>query len=256
MTFLGGLRSENNGTYHEGLVDSNDKPTFDVNLAALQSKWNELELDAFHDHKSHEPDFYAWFKQYKSDDFRCCTLRSLREDLDLGSPPAAFYKNDSDSINALLKKSLSYQKKNSGGVFNEKVKKIVHQQQCEMEKAVIGYGQYKLRSQFHCLSVSEEKWFRMSQGQRLMYIKKFNSCTVRSCDTATPTSSTTIISQPNEDITVGWFSIQHQEEECSLSVSLEDAISNTNLSYMIVDGIWNKASVLIKESNAIVSAPG
>lgn len=171
--------AETNSTYHEGLVDSVDAISFDTSLATLESKWNQMEQDAFHDRKSHKPNFHAWFSRYKADEFRDCTLRSLREELGLGSPPTAFYTNNSESINAFLKESLGY-KKHQWGIFNEKVKKIVQQQQREMEKAIIGYGEYQLRSQFSFLAVNEEKWFRLSQEQRLFHIKKFNSCTVRS----------------------------------------------------------------------------
>ena len=40
---------------------------------------------------------------------------------------------------------------------------MVKQQQQEVEKAIIGYGQYQLRSQFSFLGITEEKWFRMTQ---------------------------------------------------------------------------------------------
>ena len=82
--------------------------------------------------------FHDWFTRYKADDFHYCTLRSLREDIDLGSPLSAFRTNDSESTNALLKESLGY-KKHQWGVFNEKVKKVVKQQQ-DMSKAIIGHG--------------------------------------------------------------------------------------------------------------------
>ena len=89
-------------------------------------------------------------------------MRSLREDVGLGSPPVAFYTNDSESINALLKESLAY-KKHQWALFNEKVKKVVEQQHGEVEKAIIGYGQYQLRPHYSFLAVPEDKWFKMSQ---------------------------------------------------------------------------------------------
>ena len=108
---------------------------------------------------------HAWFTKCKaeSDDFRYCTLRSLREDVGLGSPPSAYYTNDSESISALLKESLGY-KKHQWGVFNEKVKRIVEQQQQEMEKAIIGYGEYRLHPQYSFLAIREEKWFKMTRS--------------------------------------------------------------------------------------------
>ena len=136
--------SHSDSTYHEGLVDSCDTQTFDAQLVALKDKWDHLEKQAFSDRKLHDPKFHMWFSHFKAEDFRQCTLRPLREDIGLGCPPKAFYTNDSVSINALLKQSLGY-KKHQWGVFNSKVKHLVEQQQCEVEKAVIGYGVSQLK---------------------------------------------------------------------------------------------------------------
>ena len=86
-------------------------------------------------------------------DFCHCTLRSLREEIGLGSPPRPFY---SESLKVLLKGSLGY-KKHQWGHFNNKVKKVIEQQQREMEKAIIGYCEYQLRKQYSFLAVPEEK---------------------------------------------------------------------------------------------------
>ena len=197
--------SESNGIYHEGLVDCFDASSFDESFEALKLKWDKLENDEFQNSKSHKADFHSWFRRYKAEDFRQSTLRSLREDVGLGSPPAAFYTNDSESINALLKESLGY-KKQQWGIFNEKMKNLVQQQQREVEKAIIGYGENKLRPQFSFLAVREEKWFRMSQEQRLRCLQKFNSCKVwtgtpvvsTSANSLSPASS----SSSQQDITV------------------------------------------------------
>jgi hypothetical protein len=101
---------ESSGVYHEGLVDCNDASTFDQHLSDIKCKWDNLEMAAFSNRKSHIANFHTWFSKYKAGDFRCCTLRSLREDIGLGSPPVAFYTNESESINSLLKQSLGYKK--------------------------------------------------------------------------------------------------------------------------------------------------
>ncbi len=171
MTLLGGVSQM--GHTMRVLSTAMTSRVFDTNLVDLRGKWDQREQNVFHDHKSHEPEFHGWFTRWKADDFRHCTLRPLREDVGLGSPPAAFYTNDSESINALLKGSLGY-KKHQWGLFNEKAKKIVEQQQREMEKAIVGYGEYRLQPQYSFLAVSEEKWFRMSQ-ERLRWVRKFNA---------------------------------------------------------------------------------
>ena len=88
--------SETDGSYHEGLVDRLDIESFNTSLEALKPKWDRQEQNAFQDGKSHEINFHAWFTKFKADDFRYCTLCSLREDIGLGSPPLAYYTNDSE----------------------------------------------------------------------------------------------------------------------------------------------------------------
>ena len=44
-------------------------------------------------------------------------------------------------------------------IFNNHVKKVIKQQQSDMEKAVIGYGQYQVHAEYAYLVVPEEKWF-------------------------------------------------------------------------------------------------
>ena len=68
---------------------------------------------------------------------------------------------------------------------------MVKQQQQEVEKAIIGYGQYQLWPQFSSLAVTEEKWFRMMQEQHQRYIRKFNVATVHHMTTSeNPTTAT------------------------------------------------------------------
>ena len=59
------------------------------------------------------------------------------------------------------------------------MRKAVEQQQHEVEKAIIGCGKYRIRAEYKFLAVAEEKWFRMTQAQRLHQLKKFNTCSVR-----------------------------------------------------------------------------
>ena len=94
----------------------------------------------------------------------------------------------------MLKGCLGY-KKHQWALFNSKIKDMVKQQQQEMEKAIIGYGQYQLRPQFSSLAVTDDKCFRMTQEQRQRCIRKFNAATVHhmtgseESTTATPMST-------------------------------------------------------------------
>ena len=135
------------------------------------------------------------------------------EDVGLGSPPKPFYTNDNESINALLKDCLGY-KKHQWGLFNAKVKEIVNQQQREVEKALIGYGEYRLRPQYSSLSVTEEKWFKLSQEQRQQCIAKFNKATVEQIANTKEVSSAV-----GNVATAVVMSAQSKELTCSSSIS-------------------------------------
>ena len=58
------------------------------------------------------------------------------------------------------------------------MQKYVENLQVEMQKAIIGCGQYRLKPQYKFLGVPEEAWFKMITEQRLRNIKKFNTCQV------------------------------------------------------------------------------
>ena len=55
------------------------------------------------------------------------------------------------------------------------------------------------------------------------------------------------------DILIGRFAYQ---DDSSLSASIQDMVSSTRLPYTAVEGMWRKASVLVAETNSVVSAPG
>ena len=54
----------------------------------------------------------------------------------------------------------------------------MNKQRQEFEKAIIGLGQYCLQEQYSFLSISADKWFKMTTDQRLHYIKQFNNSRV------------------------------------------------------------------------------
>jgi len=215
---------ETNGTYHEGLVDCCDSIAFDEALISLKEKWDKIELSAFNNCKSHKPQFHEWFVQWKSEDFRSCTLRSLREDLGLGSPPKAFYTNNSESINALLKECTGY-KKQQWATFNDKMKEAVKQQQREVEKAIIGYGEYKLLPQYSSLSVTVEKWFHLTTEQRQRFINKFNSATVNQSFKSSNSEQSPALAIPdNEHLLVSTSAMPGHQSTSDSTINNESAM--------------------------------
>lgn len=105
--------TSSDGTYREGLVDCCSTEDYDKLLASMKEDWNQREQQVFSDRKSHKP-LFSWFTQYKAKEFKEHTLRCLREEVGLGSPPKAYYTNDNESINSLLKESTNYKKQQWG----------------------------------------------------------------------------------------------------------------------------------------------
>jgi hypothetical protein len=138
-------------------------------------------------------------------------------------------------------------------IFNDKVKMIVQQQQQEVEKALIGCGEYQLRSNYSYLAVPELQWFKMSQQQREEKIHKLNTCSVHKQGTTYNSTEGSEATDTLQCINIGRFNL-----ECKsfLSVCLEDVVDQMTLPYSTFEGIWNKASVLVSEVNAVVPAPG
>ena len=112
---------ESDGTVHEGLVDCCSADDFNGKLQLPKDFSEEM---AFIDRKQHTPHFHTWFLEHKAEVFCDHTLRPLQEDIGLGNPPRAFYTNDNESANALLKECVSY-KKQQWPVFNNKVQEYI-----------------------------------------------------------------------------------------------------------------------------------
>ena len=90
--------------YKEGLVDCTSEEAFDTMLQHLKKVWNEYEtLFA----PSSGLQFYAFFSRYQADVVNYHMRRDLRESAGLGSPPAIFTTNSSESINAVVKEKLN-----------------------------------------------------------------------------------------------------------------------------------------------------
>lgn len=139
-------------------------------------------------------------------------------------------------------------KKQQWPVFNNKVKQAVDDHQNEMEKAIIGQGQYCLKPQYKHLYVSPDAWSKMTTAQRLSHIKKFNSCRVRTTK-ACSVLVDSINKQSSGQITSGNFVLDSV-------LSCKDAFAYTKVPQATAERIWTKASMLVCEENAVVVAPG
>lgn len=124
--------------------------------------------------------------------------------------------------------------------------------QNEMEKAIIGQGQYRLKPQYKHLCIPEDTWFKMTTEQRLNQIKKFNSCLVRATVARSILTDSINTQQSNHQLITGKFALDSE----SIALSYKEAFANTKVPQSTAEGIWTKASMLVSEENAVVVAPG
>ena len=186
--------------------------------------------------------FIDWFQSYKVPVIRNSMIKGVREECGLGSPPATFTTNASESANYMLKHKVNY-KQNKLPEFLEKYKELVCEQEQEVNKALLGRGKYKLCNEYQSWHVPESKWFPMTTSQREQHIQKFSVASIMD----------TFQSEGNaHSICVG----RDQSLLSSLSVDFRSLTDCTRVPLNCLQGIWNKAAELLKTDNAIVAAPG
>ena len=120
------------------------------------------------------PRFYKFFVQYQANVVKYHLRKDLREAAGLGSPPAIFTTNSSESINAMLKSKVNY-KQHEWPQFNEQLKQLVEGQRDEVIRSLSGRGQYRLCAQFNYFSTSILEWSKMRPDQRKRIISQFDS---------------------------------------------------------------------------------
>ena len=109
-------------------------------------------------------------------------LKGIREAAGLGSPPEPFYTNDVESKNRVLKHQTSYKPQQLPS-FVESMKRLYEDQKLEIEKAVIGLGEYKLCSPYQALETESKKWFKKNSKQRERILHRFAKAELAIIDT-------------------------------------------------------------------------
>ena len=225
---------DENGIHHEGLVDCHTEDEFQIKLAEIKHLWDDLELQ-----NGLEPQFHAWFGKYKAENFCSSTLRGVREKAGLGCPPHPYYTNSNESMNRAIKEKTQW-KKSQLPEFLDRMKELVCEQQCELEKAVIGTGEYILKERFKGLEVSQTAWSRMNEDQRLHYVKRYNRWKLG--DEISKAS--------------GKGKERKKSYHGDLSPTPEVVAEMLSMPLLTVQCIWKKASDLSADSTAIAPMPG
>jgi len=115
--------------------------------------------------------FYDWFVECQIDAIKTSMLYNTRRSGGLGNPPSPYYTNAVESINSLLKLRTDC-KKQELTVFVTKLKELVESQ---VDRAVAGMGDYQVHTDYKRFSYSTAYWFSMTEDQRQIALKKFQS---------------------------------------------------------------------------------
>ena len=215
-----------------GLVDMSNVAELQSKFLSLKEKWEE-----------EAPGFFNWFLENKLPTVESCMLRPLRKSAGLGSPPDPFYTNDVESANRIIKRKTDY-KASEWPEFCKLAKELIEEQANEIEKAIIGVGEYKFTDDYAHLVVPLGKWSSMSQLQRKKYIDKIKSLTLQEAKTygkpkVSKATESVESSHPSLSICGNLFFA----EKCQLS---QDILLN----------IFSKAEKLVRSTTSICQSPG
>ena len=242
--------------FAEGLVDSASNEDFSTKLLILEKRWNEIETC----NSQITPGFHGWFLQYKADIMKHTMLRPVREEAGLGSPPQTFTTNASEAVNSVIKNQVGY-KSHQLIQFVDHLKAVVDEQYREIERAIIGRGKYRLKKQYSFLQVSEERWFKMNESQRLDHIKKVSTTKVeehmRSKALSMQGLNTSSFSSSSSSSGFSSSSaLTAPVNSHMLSVDVNTVAANVSVPLDSLKGIWQKAEELLQSPEGMSSAPG
>lgn len=132
------------GVREVGLADAVDSNDFFEKLMSLKKKWNDLEKyhRSFLLNQDNKCLFYDWFCSHYSNIFAKSVVSSVRIKAGMGSPPATFYNNRSESMNKLLKMHFKHQR-SPLPKFITQLHEFVNEQFSEKRKADSCVGDWR-----------------------------------------------------------------------------------------------------------------
>ena len=178
-------------TLHIGLIDSDDANDFQIKMEQLKVKWDAL-----------CPGIYEWFVTNEAEIFCSSLIRSACSSAGLGFPPRLYTTNNNESINRVLKEKVSFRKQEWPG-FNLKMQELILEQQEEYTKALCGFGEYRLHSDYKSLEIPHVEWTRMTPDQRKIKVDKLLKHTLKNQDSVIY-SECQSSTQPTARLSIKW----------------------------------------------------
>jgi hypothetical protein len=249
-------RTDQDGAHYAGLVDCHTENEFQVQLEAMKNVWDRREKDIFGE--NHKPSFHTWFVRNKASDFCEGALRDVQELAGLGSPPLPYYTNPNESINSTLKKKVNFTKQ-QWPTFNNLMKEFVSQQKREVEKAIVGGGKFELRTEYESHGIFEAgKWWKMSEEQKKLHLHKFHTCTVSNPVSQSAIVAAGMLRKGKEKKAHAAYkpSDQNKSLTTNLAVTVDNALTMLDMPQETIEGLWNKATRLINDAQALSNVPG
>ena len=222
------------GTSSEkGLIHATAKD-FDAKLSVLEKRWEILEKQ----HDIAAPKIFKWFRLHVAPIIRDNMNTELLQSL--GVDGEKYTQNNSESVNAIIKRYVSFQKQDVLQFVND-LEECVQEQQNEADKVILGLGRWSLAGNYSNMRVSADNWFGpMSHGDKVEAVNSFHS-TLHSSD-ACMTSKLLLNEQPGVC-------------ESGQKLSIPHTFISTTLSDGELQSLWSKASRLLSETK-VLKAPG
>ena len=157
----------NPSNMQSGIVDADDEDEYEAIVNRLSDVWNRRETPY-----SNPPCFHAWFVKHYTDDVKSTMLKPKRILCGLGNPPDPFYTNDVESMNSVIKHQTQYKAQELPD-FVKTIEHMIDNQKKEIEKAVVGIGEYQIDSDYKHLLVPARKFYQMTGKQKERRINAF-----------------------------------------------------------------------------------
>ena len=217
--------------FESGLADASRRDVFVRQLGQLEEVGSALHVNGRR--------IDDWFLDHKSADFVNCAISPVPQRTGLGFPPDSFTSNRSEKTNSLLQDFVSQESNGKKKVdefsFASSLEKLVKIQKQDVELAVVGRGEYKLREQYQHLEVSPSEWSRMREDQRKVALEKIHTFEIQEMQTSSVTKAMNALQSGEHPV---------MRKMASLGI---DWIPRDVLSSMD-----DKANSLIKEEHSVI----
>lgn len=171
--------------FESGLADASRRDVFVRQLGQLEEVGSALHVNGRR--------IDDWFLDHKSADFVNCAISPVPQRTGLGFPPDSFTSNRSEKTNSLLQDFVSQESNGKKKVdefsFASSLEKLVKNQKQDVELAVVGTGEYKLREQYQQLEVSRSEWSRMREHQRKVALEKIHTFEIQEMQASSVTKA-------------------------------------------------------------------